>query len=310
MKKLLLTLITLSALASPALAQKPSGKGPCQDAAQCAGGVCVEVNDASYCTQTCGACPAGMYCDAKLFALTGLEICLRGTKAAPVQPKEPPRVPCSSDDQCPGALICAEMMGQRDCTLPCESDDVCRAPETTGMRLDFYSCQLDAGQRGRKACLPKKACLSNPMSCMTMSPGAMTGMVEGAVNMAQSIEQSVGSDDVSMGIEEAPPAAADPAARRTRLRPMAKDRFEVLLAQLNQESFEEERNAILSTAARRNFFTAAQVKRVLQPLSFGDEKLSALRILAPKIVDKENNHTILASFTFEDEKVAARAILK
>ena len=41
----------------------------------------------------------------------------------------------------------------------------------------------------------------------------------------------------------------------------------------------------------------------------GDEKLSALRILASRIADKENSHTILGHFSFDDEKEEAKQIL-
>jgi len=256
--------------------KKSTGKGPCDGPEDCQSGICIEIDGRSYCSRSCGHCPAGMYCDDKLFGMLNLKVCVMGSESSPAAPKTPPKIPCRTDDGCPGALVCAQMMGTRDCTIECTSDAQCEMPEMTGVKYSFMECGLDEGKRGRKACLPKRKCLANPMACISRNPKA----------------------------DEAPPKIEKPA-----IAAMSESRFQKLLSQVKESSFADERNAILETAARHNYFTCDQVGRVLDTISFADEKLSALRILAPRIVDKENEHLLISNFTFDDDKNKARGVL-
>ena len=55
---------------------------------------------------------------------------------------------------------------------------------------------------------------------------------------------------------------------------------------------------------------AIPVQRILDVISFGDERVKAVEILAPVIVDKENSHTVLKHLDFDDEKAKVRALLE
>lgn len=297
------------ALSIPNLAEagkRPTGKGPCKDGARCREGVCVEVNGDAYCSKTCGDCPAGMYCDANLFAMVGMKVCLKGRSNAPVKPEAPPRLPCKTDDNCQGALICAQMMGHKDCTLPCATNRQCEMPEMMGVKMDFMSCQLDEGNRGRKACLPKRKCLANPASCMSMDPKATTDMMKGMMGMAQGMAD--GMNDAMGANEPAPEPMAAPAVEPAHSA-MSGSRFNKLLAQVKGAAFEDDRATILQTAARRNWFSCDQLGRIVAAISFGDEKVGAVRIIAPRLVDRENSHEVLSKFTFDDDRKAAAQIL-
>ena len=68
---------------------RPTGDGPCEEASECAGDVCVGIIDGSnppvYCTEQCspGSCPDGFYCDEESFALIDLSFCRFGSEDAP-----------------------------------------------------------------------------------------------------------------------------------------------------------------------------------------------------------------------------------
>jgi len=286
-------------LPAAAFGAKRTGKGPCTNGDQCRSGVCVEVNGDAYCSATCGECPAGMYCDAQLFSAVGMKVCLRGTAQSPVKPEAPPRLPCKTDKQCQGALICAQMMGHRDCALPCATNQQCATPEIMGVKMDFLACQKDQGHASRKACLPKKACLANPASCMSVDPTAMTGAVQGLMKMSQGMAEA-------MPQHEPAPAAPAPAPVATA---MSGARFAKLLAQVKAAAFEDDRQTVLSTAARRNWFTCDQLGQIVEAIAFGDEKVGAVQVIAPRLVDKENSHEVLGKFTFDDDRAAAAQIL-
>lgn len=294
-------------LGAAAEAKTPTGKGPCRDGAECREGVCVEINEKTFCSKACGRCPAGMACDAELFKRVGLSVCVpQATKQTKKPPQAPPRLPCSSDTECPGALVCGQKMGMRDCTLPCTENAQCEMPPVLGARFDFFACQADDGQPSRTACLPKKACMMNPMSCFSMGGvlKAMPGMED---PMAE--EDPFADPFANPAEPTAPTAAPAPPPPKPRIQPMSADRFQKLLAQVKAQGFEDERNSVLRTAARSNHFTCDQVGQLIATTNFGDEKLSALRILAPKIVDEENEYLLLDQFKFDDEKHEAEAIL-
>ncbi len=304
-------LALLAVLAVPLAARAggkiATGKGPCKDADQCSSGLCVEVNGDSYCSQACGDCPSGMYCDAQLFAMMSLKVCAKGSTEAPAKvEKAPPRLPCKTDKQCSGGLVCAEAFGIKDCTLPCTQETQCKMTEMMGVKMDFMTCAADQAKKTRKACLPKKECFANPMSCMSMNPEAMGAAMTGMMNMADGMEKAA----AGASVESSPPSssASTPAAAPAR-QVMDDGRFKQLLAQVKAEGFEDERNAVLETAAGSNYFTCAQIGKVLDVINMGDEKVSALAILAPRRVDRENSHTILAHFSFDDEKAKAKELL-
>ncbi len=318
-------------IAGHAMAKKlPTGKGPCTQPSTCADGLCVEIDHESYCTSACGRCPPGMYCDQTLFQEIGLAVCLRGTGQARLE--APPRLPCARDDQCPGAMICAQKMGVRDCTIPCETDEQCAAPEVAGMRIDFMECAVDEAKRTRRACLPKESCIRAPMSCLGIDPTAMAASMHAGMQMAAATEQAAKAterrEETHQVVEVFPPGMgptpmAQPIAPGPTLVPgrelpppaplgpvpMDPPRFQALLGSLKKVAFWDERKAILQTAVAHNYFTCDQVSRVVGLLSFGDEKIAAIRLLADRIVDPENSFMIISKLTFDDEKAAARRIL-
>ena len=156
-----------------------TGDGPCEDGSECEGGVCValidEPNPPVYCTEPCGsACPDDMYCDDQTFALAGVDFCRwGGNNGTPppadeqAPPEEPPSLPCSTDADCEGNLICAEHMGERGCAPPCSSDDDC-VVEMQGMSFLLAECSAEDG--GRDVCLPREECYDGSieafMSCI------------------------------------------------------------------------------------------------------------------------------------------------
>jgi hypothetical protein len=185
-------------------------------------------------------------------------------------------------------------------------------PEMMGVKLDFMTCRADEARPSRKACLPKKECLAAPASCIKMnSQGFLSGIGGFArfnAEVAAGMESAVEPAAPAAGPASPAPAAA-PAPQPAK-QPMSSSRFARLMEQVEDASFQSERNEVLRVAAERNYFRCKQAGQVLSTISFADEKLSALRILAPRLVDPENHHILLDHFTFDDEKVAARRILE
>ena len=316
-------------------AKKYTGKGPCTNGQECNNGMCIEINGDSYCSKQCGKCPAGMYCDDKLFSMMSMNVCVKGSISHPTKPKKPARLPCSNDNQCPGALICAQKMGQKDCTLKCSNNNQCEMPEMMGIKFDFMECSLDEGKRGRKACLPKNECISNPMNCMKTDVNkmgnAMGNMMGNMMNMANTMNKQ--ADIMDKQAEQIDKQQAEQNSQNNTYsektnfnqkhsynskneyeKPsltssISENKFNSLLKQIKSAGFDDERQTIIKSASLRNHFNCSQLGRILDILPFDDERIEAARLIAPKIVDRENSHTVLSHLKFDDEKKKIADIL-
>jgi hypothetical protein len=94
------------------------------------------------------------------------------------------------------------------------------------------------------------------------------------------------------------------------VKPMEDARFAKLMEAVGSEGFSDDKLKVLSSGAKDQAFSVAQVKGLLAQLSFPDDKLAALRILKGKIVDKENVFEIYGAFVHSSDKDEAKKILE
>ncbi len=148
-----------------------TGDGPCEEASECGGDVCVAVIDGDnppvYCTEQCtpGSCPSGMYCDEDLFALLDMAVCRFGDEdEPPPNTSTPPEVVCQDDADCEGDLICAQLGDIRGCAVPCDDDTDCDIPPVNGVQLDLAVCGQEDG--GRQVCVGDPDCYPDLQSCV------------------------------------------------------------------------------------------------------------------------------------------------
>jgi hypothetical protein len=101
------------------------------------------------------------------FCRFGEDPAITGEPAEP--PSEPPRLPCQSDDECPGDAVCATFEGDRDCTVLCEEEPDCTPPPLGGITMDVAQCAPDqTPDLSRTVCLPDPACFPDASSCISM----------------------------------------------------------------------------------------------------------------------------------------------
>ena len=87
------------------------------------------------------------------------------------------------------------------------------------------------------------------------------------------------------------------------------DKFNVLAAEVAEAAFADDRLKLLRDAAFANAFTAAQVARLLTVFPFPADRLRAVHVLWPRVVDRANSALLYESFSFQSEKDELRAIL-
>lgn len=85
--------------------------------------------------------------------------------------------------------------------------------------------------------------------------------------------------------------------------------FKRMLESLKREPFGDNKLAIVKTISQTNFFTVAQTIEVMKQLTMPDEKITALEIMYPKVLDRANGYLIINEFTFNSDKEKAQRII-
>jgi hypothetical protein len=91
--------------------------------------------------------------------------------------------------------------------------------------------------------------------------------------------------------------------------PIAEDQLQNLLRAVSKEPFGDGKLRVLELAAPSQYFTVAQVQRILQKFSFGEDKLKAVQVLWPRVLDRQNAYQLEQSFAHSSEKEQLRRIL-
>lgn len=82
--------------------------------------------------------------------------------------------------------------------------------------------------------------------------------------------------------------------------------FSLLINSVSNEPNKERKFEVLRNGVYNRSFTCAQGQRVMSLFSFDDDKLRAFDIIAPNIVDWENQHLILDNFKFISSRENAK----
>lgn len=106
--------------------------------------------------------------------------------------------------------------------------------------------------------------------------------------------------------EVAPPPPPPPVA----LPPMDPATFRALVAAVQAESFSEGKLSVLETGVEGSCLLAEQGRSLLGLLSFSGDRLKAARLVAPRIVDRQNAFRLYEAFSFEKDKKALQQILR
>jgi len=107
--------------------------------------------------------------------------------------------------------------------------------------------------------------------------------------------------------QQPPPPPGQPI--QPSVMPMDEAAFRNLLKAVERESFANDKLRVLGQAAPANWFLVAQTQQVLSQLTFPKERLEAVRILRPRILDTGNFYQLYASFEFPGDKDELKRIL-
>jgi hypothetical protein len=90
--------------------------------------------------------------------------------------------------------------------------------------------------------------------------------------------------------------------------PMSDARFAELLRAMEAESFASSKLQVLEGVARDNLFVVEQLRRIVQAMTFSGDKLRAVEIVAPRVIDRANSFTLYSAFDFDSEREQVRKV--
>ena len=90
---------------------------------------------------------------------------------------------------------------------------------------------------------------------------------------------------------------------------LSDDKFAILYNKVKNTSFDDRKMDLIEVASLGAFYSCEQCATIMSIFSFGDKKLAALRLMAPRIVDPRRAYIIFDQFSFQSEKDEAARII-
>lgn len=100
-----------------------------------------------------------------------------------------------------------------------------------------------------------------------------------------------------------------PRRKPVNLRAMRDNDFSLVYKVVKNASFDDKKIDIIRVACIGNCFSSKQCARLLSLLSFDDNKIEALEIIAPRMIENEYYNKILKQFSFSSNREKAAKIL-
>ena len=90
---------------------------------------------------------------------------------------------------------------------------------------------------------------------------------------------------------------------------LSDEKFAILYDKVKNASFDDRKIDLIEVASLGAFYSCEQCASIMGIFSFGDKKLAALRLMAPRIIDPHRAYLIYDILTFQSEKAEAARII-
>ena len=97
--------------------------------------------------------------------------------------------------------------------------------------------------------------------------------------------------------------------REQRMFCLSDEKFTILYNKVKNASFDDRKMDLIEVASLGAFYSCEQCASIMSIFSFGDKKLAALRLMAPRIIDPHRAYLIYDKLTFQSEKEEAARII-
>ena len=90
---------------------------------------------------------------------------------------------------------------------------------------------------------------------------------------------------------------------------LSDEKFTILYNKVKNASFDDRKMDLIEVASLGAFYSCEQCASIMSIFSFGDKKLAALRLMAPRIIDHRHAYMIYDILSFQSEKDEAARII-
>ena len=90
---------------------------------------------------------------------------------------------------------------------------------------------------------------------------------------------------------------------------LSDEKFAILYDKVKNASFDDRKIDLIEVASLGAFYSCEQCASIMGIFSFGDKKLAALRLMAPRSIDHRDAYMIYDILTFQSEKAEAARII-
>ncbi|MCY1082208.1 DUF4476 domain-containing protein [Archangium lansingense] len=117
--------------------------------------------------------------------------------------------------------------------------------------------------------------------------------------------------EVGRQVTNAPPTRLEPQRPPPlpTVQPITEAMLRSLVAAIRNEPFSDDQLAVLEEAVSTQYFLVAQTQDILRNFRFSQDRLKAMRMLRPRLLDLENGFKLYESFDYSNDKDELKRIL-
>lgn len=106
-------------------------------------------------------------------------------------------------------------------------------------------------------------------------------------------------------VQQPPPPPPAPVVQ-----PIDNGRLQQLTQAMVREAFPKDKLRVLNDfTSRNNYFLVSQMRQLMDQFSFSNDRLEAVRLLWPRVLDRDNGFQLYQSFPFSGDKEKLRQII-
>lgn len=121
--------------------------------------------------------------------------------------------------------------------------------------------------------------------------------------------KEVGRQVTNAPLARTEPSRPPPPPPQPTVQPITEAMLRSLVSAIRNEPFADDQLAVLEEAAPTQYFLVAQAQQILRTFTFSNDRVKAMRLLRPRLLDLENSFKLYESFEHSSDKDELKRIL-
>ncbi len=121
--------------------------------------------------------------------------------------------------------------------------------------------------------------------------------------------KEVGRQVTNAPLARTEPSRPTPPPPQPTVQPITEAMLRSLVSAIRNEPFADDQLVVLEEAAPTQYFLVAQAQQILRTFSFSSDRVKAMRLLRPRLLDLENGFKLYESFEHSSDKDELKRIL-